>query len=275
MEDLRADSGDLRQCGLWCQAPAAHRLPGVRPVRSARCPSPDSRTLTARALFEELGIEIDPQLYELALTHRSFAYENGGLPHNERLEFLGDAVLGMVVTEHLYRRFPDFAEGRLAKLRAAVVNAHALAEVGRSLGIGEELRLGRGEITTGGADKHSILADAMEAIFGAVLISAGRDAADRLLHRLFDPLVEQAVRTGAGLDWKTSLQELCASLELTPPVYLVTATGPDHDKRFDAVVQVGETQYGHGHGTSKKQAEQQAAETAYQQLQTVPDAGAS
>ena len=167
--------------------------------------------------MNELGIDIDPQLYQLALTHRSYAYENGGLPHNERLEFLGDAVLGVVVTEYLYRTFPELPEGRLAKLRAAVVNSHSLADVARSLGLGDELLLGRGEITTGGSRKSSILADSLEALFGAVLISAGQAAADRLLHHLFDPLVDNAATVGAGLDWKTSLQELCVRLELGLP----------------------------------------------------------
>jgi ribonuclease-3 len=219
-----------------------------------------------RRLLEELGIEIDPQLYSLALTHRSYAYENGGLPHNERLEFLGDSVLGVVVTEYLYRSYPDFPEGRLAKLRAAVVNAQSLAAVARGLELGDELLLGRGEITTGGSGKASILADSLEALFGAVLISNGRDAADRLLHHLFDPLVDQAVTIGAGLDWKTSLQEICAERELGLPGYRITETGPDHDKRFTAVAVVGEQSFAPGHGRSKKQAEQQAAEAAFTAL---------
>lgn len=219
-----------------------------------------------RQLLEELGIELDPQLYTLALTHRSYAYENGGLPHNERLEFLGDSVLGVVVTEYLYRTYPDFPEGRLAKLRAAVVNSQSLAAVARDLQLGEELLLGRGEITTGGADKASILADSLEALFGAVLISGGRDAADRLLHHLFDPLVNQAVTVGAGLDWKTSLQEICAERELGIPGYRITETGPDHDKRFTAIAVVGEQSFAPGHGRSKKQAEQQAAEAAFTAL---------
>ncbi|MBK9697095.1 MAG: ribonuclease III [Propionibacteriaceae bacterium] len=220
----------------------------------------------ARQLLNELGIDIDPQLYQLALTHRSYAYENGGLPHNERLEFLGDAVLGVVVTEYLYRTFPELPEGRLAKLRAAVVNSHSLADVARSLGLGDELLLGRGEITTGGSRKSSILADSLEALFGAVLISAGQAAADRLLHHLFDPLVDNAATVGAGLDWKTSLQELCARLELGLPSYEISETGPDHDKRFDAVAVVGDAHFEVGHGRSKKQAEQRAAEAAFRHL---------
>lgn len=218
------------------------------------------------ALLDELGISIDPQLLELALTHRSFAYENGGVPHNERLEFLGDAVLGVVVTDHLYRRFPAHPEGRLAKLRAAVVNANALADVARSLELGERIRLGKGELATGGSDKSSILADAFEAFLGALYLSAGRDAADAFVHRLFDQMIETANGLGAGLDWKTSLQELCASLELGVPSYAVSESGPDHDKRFEAVALIGERTFPPAPGRSKKQAEQGAAKAAFETL---------
>ena len=206
---------------------------------------------------------MDPQLYRLAMTHRSFAYENGGLPHNERLEFLGDSVLGVVVTEFLYRSYPDLPEGRLAKLRAAVVNAHSLADVSRSLDLGSEILLGKGELTTGGQDKSSILADSLEALLGAVLIAAGRDGADALVHHLFDQLVIRAAELGAGLDWKTSLQEYAANNDLGSPSYRLTETGPDHDKRFAAVAIVGNRAYDPGMGTSKKQAEQRAAENAF------------
>ena len=150
----------------------------------------------------------------LALTHRSYAYENGGLPTNERLEFLGDSVLGIVVTETLYSQYPDWPEGQLAKLRAAVVNAGALADVARSLDLGEYLYLGRGEETTGGRDKSSILADTMEAVFGAVFLDSGIDTARAVIHLLFDPLIERAAELGAGLDWKTSLQEVAAAAGL-------------------------------------------------------------
>jgi len=220
----------------------------------------------ATELLAQLGISVDPQLYELAFTHRSFAYENGGLPHNERLEFLGDAVLGAVVTEYLFERFPDYSEGRLAKLRAAVVNSRALARVARTLGIGDELRLGKGELATGGRDKASILADTTEALIGAVRMSAGRDAAHHFVHHLFDPLIEEAATKGAGLDWKTSLQELCAGHGLAAPTYEITETGPDHSKRFRAVVVVDGWSSAPGTGTSKKQAEQGAAEAAFRAL---------
>ena len=218
------------------------------------------------SLLDELGITIDPQLFELALVHRSYAYENGAIPHNERLEFLGDAVLGVVITEHLYLRFPELPEGRLAKLRAAVVNAHALADVARSLEIGPLLRLGKGELATGGANKSSILADSFEAVLGALYLSAGRDAADAFVHTLFDPLVETANGLGAGLDWKTSLQELSAQLGQGSPEYLVTGDGPDHARMFTAHVRVGDRLFGHGQGRTKKQAEQQAAQTAFDEV---------
>jgi ribonuclease-3 len=219
-----------------------------------------------RELAARLGVDIDEPLLERALTHRSFAYEHGGLPTNERLEFLGDAVLGLVVTDTLFRRHPDLPEGQLAKLRAAVVNARALAGVARELGVGEFLRLGRGEETTGGRDKSSILADTLEALIGAVYLDAGLSAADDLVHRLFDPLVEAASSLGAGLDWKTSLQELTASAALGVPEYVVTESGPDHEKTFRAQVRIGADTFGDGAGRSKKEAEQQAAASAYAEL---------
>ena len=223
------------------------------------------------AVLSELGIELDSQLYRLAVTHRSWAYENGGVPTNERLEFLGDAVLGVVVTEHLYLSFPLEPEGILAKLRAAVVNAQSLALVARSLDLGHELLLGRGEATTGGRDKASILADTLEAVIGAVFLQHGIVPAGRFVHRLFDAVVEDAATLGAGLDWKTSLQELSAALSLGVPTYQVTESGPDHDKRFEAYAVVSDERYGPGHGLNKKQAEQEAAASAFTALKTVWD----
>jgi ribonuclease-3 len=215
-------------------------------------------------LRANLGVaDLDAELLERALTHRSYAYENGGLPTNERLEFLGDSVLGVVVTETLFRTHPDLSEGRLAKLRAAVVNARALADVGRTLGLGDYVRLGRGEESTGGRDKASILSDTVEAVIGAVYIDGGFDVATAVVHRLFDPVIAAASKMGAGLDWKTSLQELAADASLGVPEYLIDEAGPDHQKTFTARVRVGDQVYGSGSGRSKKEAEQQAAETAY------------
>ena len=213
--------------------------------------------------------ELDPELLTRALTHRSYAYENGGLPTNERLEFLGDSVLGVVVTETLYTTHPDLSEGRLAKLRAAVVNARALAGVARDLGLGEHIKLGRGEETTGGRDKASILSDTVEALIGAIHLSGGGlEASAQVVHMLFDPLMEQASALGAGLDWKTSLQELSAELGLGVPEYVIEDDGPDHMKTFTAKVRVGDRLYGNGRGRSKKEAEQGAAETAYGEIAT-------
>ncbi len=215
-----------------------------------------------------LGVpDLDTAGLDLALTHRSYAYEHGGLPTNERLEFLGDSVLGLVITDALYRRHPDLSEGRLAKLRAAVVNARALAEVGRALGIGPHLRLGRGEEATGGRDKSSILADTVEALLGAVYLQYGFAATSDVVRTLFEPLLTEAATLGAGLDWKTSLQELAASRGLGVPVYVIEESGPDHAKAFTAQVRVGDRLYGDGAGRSKKEAEQQAAETAWREVE--------
>lgn len=215
------------------------------------------------ALEAALGVTVDPAMFERALTHRSFAYENGGLPTNERLEFLGDSVLGLIVTDTLFRGHPDLPEGQLAKLRAAVVNMRALAGVARQLDLGAYIRLGRGEEGTGGRDKASILADTLEAVIGAVYLDRGLKAADALVHRLFDALITRSASLGAGLDWKTSLQELTATEELGVPEYHVEESGPDHQKSFRAVVAVGGVEYGRGEGRSKKEAEQQAAEAAW------------
>jgi len=213
-----------------------------------------------------LGVSITAETLERALTHRSFAYENGGLPTNERLEFLGDSVLGLVVTDTLYSQYPSLPEGQLAKLRAAVVQMGALAEVAREFQLGSYVRLGRGEEGTGGRDKPSILADTLEAVIGATYIDCGLDAASALVHRLFDPVIKRSAMLGAGLDWKTSLQELTAVQGLGVPDYHVDESGPDHQKLFRAVVRVGGRAFGSGQGRSKKAAEQQAAEAAWRAL---------
>jgi ribonuclease III len=215
------------------------------------------------ALLVTLQVQVDDELIDRALMHRSFAYENGGLPTNERLEFLGDSVLGLIVTDTLFRKHPDLPEGNLAKLRAAVVNSRALAGVARGLRLGSYVRLGKGEESTGGRDKSSILADTLEAVIGAVYLDGGMDAADPLVHRLFDPVIARSARLGAGLDWKTSLQELTAEQELGGPEYVVDESGPDHQKSFRAVARVGGQVWGEGEGRTKKEAEQQAAEAAW------------
>jgi ribonuclease-3 len=220
-------------------------------------------------LLDALGVELPEELLTLALTHRSYAYEHGGLPTNERLEFLGDAVLGLTVTDELFHKHPDRSEGDLAKLRASVVNTYALADVARDLtadGLGAHLLLGRGEVNTGGAQKSSILADGMESLLGAIYVQHGMDTARAVILRLFGPLMEAAPTLGAGLDWKTSLQELTAARGLGSPGYHVTSTGPDHDKKFTATFVVMNVEYGVGTGRSKKEAEQKAASKAWTAL---------
>jgi len=220
-------------------------------------------------LLKALGVDLPDELLTMALTHRSYSYENGGPPTNERLEFLGDSVLGLTITEELYHRHPDRSEGDLAKLRASIVNTQALADVGRQLsdgGLGAHLLLGKGEEHSGGADKSSILADTMESLLGAVYLHNGIDTVREVILRLFGTLLDTAPTLGAGLDWKTSLQELTAARGLGVPAYLVTSTGPDHDKEFTATVIVMDTEYGSGVGRSKKEAEQKAAAAAWNAL---------
>ena len=251
---------------------ASTRADPVKPrVRLSHSPGGDSALqrpvdLLAAHLFTVVGERIDESLLLRALTHRSYSYENGGLPNNERLEFLGDSVLGLVVTDSLYAAHPDVAEGQLAKLRAAVVNMRALAEVARTMGLGEYIFLGRGETATGGRDKASILADTMEAVIAAIYLSGGMPVATTFVHHVLDPLMVSSASLGAGLDWKTSLQELTASGSLGVPEYHVTEQGPDHQKSFNAYVSVGGKPMGTGAGSSKKEAEQMAAEVAWTEL---------
>ncbi|KHO25980.1 ribonuclease III [Mycolicibacterium setense] len=221
------------------------------------------------ALLEALGVDLPGDLLTIALTHRSYSYENGGLPTNERLEFLGDAVLGLTITEELYHRHPERSEGDLAKLRASIVNTQALADVGRGLtdaGLGSHLLLGKGEENSGGADKSSILADGVESLLGAIYLQHGLTTSREVILRLFGELLDTAPTLGAGLDWKSSLQELTASRGLGAPSYVVTSTGPDHDKEFSAVVVVADVEYGRGVGRNKKEAELKAAAAAWNAL---------
>ncbi len=214
-------------------------------------------------LTEALGTSIDSELLVLALTHRSFAHEAGGIPTNERLEFLGDSVLGIIVTEHLYRTHPAEAEGDLARMRAATVSQKALASVARTIGLGEYILLGRGELVTGGREKDSILSDTVEALIGAIYLCHGLEHTRGVVKRLVGSLLGRAADLGAGLDWKTSLQELAAERGLGAPTYVVTGEGPDHARTFTATVVLDDVERGRGTGTSKKVAEQNAAEDTY------------
>lgn len=211
-------------------------------------------------------MEISPQLLELALTHRSHAYESGSNETNERLEFLGDSVLGLIVTEELFRRFPDLDESRLSPLRSGVVNMRALADIARTLNLGSYIRLGKGEENTGGNDKNSLLSDALEAIIGAIYIECGFQKTTQIVRDLIERTLVNAVDKGAGLDGKTALQELVALSGKGAPEYLVTETGPDHDKSFTAFAVVAGEAIAQGEGKSKREAEQIAARVAYELL---------
>jgi ribonuclease-3 len=218
-----------------------------------------------------LDVALSPELLELALTHRSYAYEHGGIGNNERLEFLGDSILGQAVTVMLYRENPDLDEGDLAKRRASLVSTVALAEVAAHIGLGQYILLGRGEEMTGGRGKHSILADTVEAIIGATYLDAGPVAATGLVMRLIAPLLADPARFGAAMDPKTSLQELASALGRGMPNYVITDSGPDHDKRFHAIVRLGKDEIASGTGSSKKMAEMGAALEAWTLLSAPAD----
>lgn len=214
----------------------------------------------------DLSLPISDELITLALTHRSFAYESGGLPTNERLEFLGDSVIGLVITEELYQRFPDLDESRLSPLRSGVVSTRALAEVARRLHLGENLRLGKGEEVTGGRDKSSILADALEALFGAIYVEHGLDGAKRAIVSMMSSAIDESLSRGVMLDGKTALQELLAARALGVPEYEIAESGPDHAKEFQATAIVSGSRVSVGRGRSKREAEQEAARLAYEVL---------
>ncbi|QIK64662.1 ribonuclease III [Leucobacter viscericola] len=221
--------------------------------------------------LSSFGVSIDPELFSLALTHRSWAYEHGGAPHNERLEFLGDSILGQAVTVKLYRDYPELTEGELATRRAALVSTVALAEVAHGLGLGSHLRLGKGEELTGGREKDSILADTVEAIIGAVYLSTDTETAAAFVRALIEPLLADPDRFTASLDPKTSLQEAAAARGLPHPPYETSGTGPDHARRFTSRVTLDAARglgavTGLGRGTSKKAAELAAARDAMRQL---------
>ena len=208
-------------------------------------------------------------MLELAFTHRSFAYETGITTTNERLEFLGDSVLGLSVTEELYLKYPDLDESRLSPLRSGIVNMRALADIARTLELGKYIRLGKGEEVTNGRDKNSLLADALEALIGAIYLECGFEKSTQVVRELIKETLSSAMAKGAGLDGKTALQELLASTGKGAPEYQVTETGPDHDKSFTAVAMVSGEAISEGSGKSKREAEQSAARSALEKLSTV------
>ena len=219
-------------------------------------PVEDAPTLESRIGYQF----VDRELVELALRHRSWCAENGAVESNERLEFLGDSVLGLVVTRQLFLSLPHLDEGLLARHRAELVNWRTLSDLAREIDLGSSIRLGRGEIATGGADKSSILADALEAVIGAVFLDAGLDAATSVVLGLLGERVD--ITDGDSFsDHKSRLQELAAATGRSVPEYRIKGEGPDHDRWYRAEVIVGEI-HGEGAGRSKKQAEQGAAHVA-------------
>ncbi|MGE3620872.1 MAG: ribonuclease III [Acidimicrobiia bacterium] len=215
-------------------------------------------------LLERLGLDVPAELLVRALVHRSWCAENPGHDSNERLEFLGDAVLGMAVTDRIFRDHPDVDEGVLTEIRKSVVNSVTLAEVAEEFGVGDHLLLGKGEAQSGGRLKPSILADSVEAIIGATYLHSGFEAACELVDRLLGERLASAPLDGA--DFKSRLQELVAQRHGSTPRYRVEATGPDHARSFHVVATVEGEPVGEGRGRSKKQAEQAAARDAWSRL---------
>jgi len=210
----------------------------------------------------------DPELLERALTHKSYANENRVPYHNERLEFLGDSVLSLVISEYLMKTCPDSTEGDLSRYRAAVVSEPALALIAREMGIGNHLLLGKGEEQTGGRNKDSLLADCLEALIASVYLDSGKDTAESLILRFFEGIINKTCTTGGTLDYKTELQELCQDqLKQLPEYRVVSASGPDHLKQFEMEVWIKGTLSGRGTGKSKKEAEQKAAKAALEKVQ--------
>ena len=229
------------------------------------------RRICEEALEEKIGYRFsDAALLRESLTHKSFSNEQPGrdVPHNERLEFLGDAVLDLVVSQTLFRAFPALAEGELTRIRAEVVSEKGLSDIGRPLGLGDALNLGRGEERSGGRDKDSLIADALEAVLGAVFFDGGFESARRVIENLCTSAIERSARRTAGIDYKTRLQELLQARQGRPPTYALTLTeGPDHQRVYTIEVRgEGET-IGCGRGRTKKAAEQEAAREALAKLE--------
>lgn len=221
------------------------------------------REAVEEALQARLGLAGVPMpLLRVALTHRSYTFEHPELPNNERLEFLGDAVLGLVVTDMIFAWYPDLQEGDLAKLRSSSVNMGVLARIARDVDLGENLLLGKGEELSGGRNKDSILGDSLEAVLGAAYLECGMDQVCKVIEGLFAAHIREEFACGVLRDFKTSLQELSAQLLGAVPEYRLASSGPDHSKSFEANVYIQGKRLGVGTGRSKKQAEQAAAQQA-------------
>ncbi len=228
--------------------------------------------MAAKSSLEELQQHIgheyrDRSLLERALTHKSYANENKVSSHNERMEFLGDSVLNLIVSEYLMNACPDSSEGDLSRLRAAIVSEPALAAVSREIGLGSYILLGRGEEQTGGRDKDSLLADELEALIASIYIDAGKEKAQTFILRFFGEGMKRTCASGGSFDYKTRLQELCQErLKQLPDYRIASETGPDHQKEFSVEVWINGRLSGRGSGRSKKEAEQRAAKEALQQV---------
>nr|WP_306428859.1 ribonuclease III [Corynebacterium sp. 76QC2CO] len=221
-------------------------------------------------LLEAFGVSLSAEGLRLALTHRSFGNEHGNLPNNERLEFLGDAVLGLSVAGQLFAQYPALPESHISKMRAAVVSRYGLAAVAREIGLGEHILLGKGELATGGSEKDSILADTTEAMLGAIYLEHGFEVARATVLRLFQTKINEASAEAIYQDWKTTLQERLAERKLPAPTYTAEASGPEHEKHFEVAAVVFGEEIGHGAGKNKKAAEQQAAKQAVARVQNEP-----
>lgn len=231
------------------------------PVRMSK-PKAGAANSDASQLLKRWGITVDPELLVTALTHRSFAYEQGGLEHNERLEFLGDSILGLIVTDWVFKNFPDKPESVLSRMRIAAVSQPPLAKTARSIGLGDFLLLGVGENKTGGREKDSILADALEALIGATYISNGMELTRQVVLTALAPLLEDVEDLSETTDWKTRLQEYVAASPHDSYEYVVDASGPDHQRRFHVTVEIDGKAVGSADGTSRRHAENLAARSA-------------
>jgi len=213
-----------------------------------------------------LGTNISSELLELAFTHGSYSREFGGVPTNERLEHLGDSVIELIITGELYKKFPEADESRLSPMRAGLVNNAALVPIAKELELGQYLRIGKGEELTGGRNKNSMLADALEALVGAIYLEKGYAATEDIVLKWFRSTIDSSNALDLGMDAKTALQELAAANGLSAPEYEITESGPDHNKSFQAVAVVSNEKFEVGEGKSKREAEQVAAKFAYDEL---------
>lgn len=224
-------------------------------------------------LAKMLGLDFkDSSILEEALTHRSFINENRDTnkSHNERLEFLGDAVLELIISEHLFTTYPKHPEGELTSFRAATVKTETLADVSRSIGIGKHLRMSRGEEATGGRDKDYLLANAFEAVLGAVYLDQGYESSKQFIIDHLVPRITHIVDNRLDIDPKTKFQEVAQSLFKQTPTYkLIKEEGPDHEKTFTMAVMIGSKEHGRGDGASKQKAEEQAANMALTKVQKI------